>query len=119
MSCRKRRRIAWDFLGAERVREDLENGPKRRRVGIAVAGRQPVRAHAAIEAGGVTVGEVTSGGFGPTLGAPLAMGYVARHHAADGTALGLLVRGQVLAGRVAPTPFVPHRYKRAAGVLIP
>ncbi|WP_426955419.1 glycine cleavage system aminomethyltransferase GcvT [Muricoccus radiodurans] len=111
----KRRRMAWDFLGAERVRADLENGPKRVRVGILPDGRQPVRPHAPIEVGGVPVGEVTSGGFGPTLNAPVAMGYVARDHAADGTALDLIVRGRTLAGRVAPTPFVPHRYKRSAG----
>jgi aminomethyltransferase len=113
----KRRRMAWDFLGAERVRQDLENGPKRLRVGILPDGRQPARTHTPIEVGGVPVGEVTSGSFGPTLNAPVAMGYVARSHAADGTILDLVVRGRTMPGRIAPTPFVPHRYKRAAGAL--
>jgi aminomethyltransferase len=62
--------------------------------------------------GGAQIGEVTSGGFGPSANAPVAMGYVARDHAADGTALELMVRGKPLAARVAPLPFIPHRYIR-------
>jgi aminomethyltransferase len=62
--------------------------------------------------GGAAVGEITSGGFGPSLNGPMAMGYVAREHAADGTALELMVRGKPLPARVAPMPFVPHRYAR-------
>lgn len=108
----KRRRLAWDFPGAERVREELDQGPKRLRVGILPEGRQPARAQTPIAQAGVTAGEVTSGGFGPSLGAPVAMGYVARAAAADGTALELMVRGRAIPARVAPTPFVPHRYKR-------
>jgi aminomethyltransferase len=111
----KRRRMAWDFPGAERVREELDHGPKRLRVGILPDGRQPARAHTPIAIGGTTIGEVTSGGFGPSLNAPVAMGYVARDHAADGTALELMVRGRTIPARIAATPFVPHRYKRAAG----
>ncbi|MBB5692006.1 glycine cleavage system aminomethyltransferase GcvT [Muricoccus pecuniae] len=113
----KRRRIAWDFPGAERVREELDNGPKRLRVGILPDGRQPARAHTEIAIAGLPVGEVTSGGFGPSLGAPVAMGLVARAHAADGTALQLMVRGRAIPARTAPTPFLPHRYKRAAGII--
>jgi aminomethyltransferase len=109
----KRRRMAWDFAGADRVRSELDNGPARLRVGIRPEGRQPARGHTPIHApGGDAVGEVTSGGFGPSLGGPMAMGYVARPHAADGTALELMVRGKPLAARIAPTPFVPHRYAR-------
>jgi len=108
----KRRRTAWDFPGAGRVRDELDNGPGRLRVGLLPEGRQPARAHTPIVAGGATVGEVTSGTFGPSLNGPCAMGYVAREHAADGTALELMVRGKPLAARVAPTPFVPHRYAR-------
>ncbi|WP_207537728.1 glycine cleavage system aminomethyltransferase GcvT [Sabulicella rubraurantiaca] len=108
----KRRRMAWDFAGAEPVREALDNGPKRLRVGIRPEGRQPARAHTAIESGGATVGEVTSGGFGPSVGAPVAMGYVRRDLAADGTPLELRVRDKALPARVAPTPFQPHRYAR-------
>ena len=112
----KRRRMAWDFPGAERVREELDSGPKRLRVGILPDGRQPARAHTEIVLNGVPVGEVTSGGFGPSVNAPVAMGYVARAHSGDGTPLELLVRGRTIPARIAPTPFVPHRYKRVAGV---
>lgn len=109
----KRRRMAWDFRGAERVRAELDNGPKRLRVGIRPEGRQPARGHTPVHVpGGAQIGEITSGGFGPSLGAPMAIGYVAREHAADGTPLELTVRGKPLAARVAATPFVPHRYAR-------
>ena len=109
----KRRRMAWDFPGAERVRTELANGPVRLRVGLRPEGRQPARGHTAIHApGGEAIGEVTSGGFGPALGGPMAMGYVAPAQATDGTALELLVRGKPLAARVSPLPFVPHRYAR-------
>ncbi|MBR0672690.1 glycine cleavage system aminomethyltransferase GcvT [Neoroseomonas soli] len=109
----KRRRTEWNFPGAGRVREELANGAKRLRVGIKPEGRQPARGHTPIHApGGAAIGEITSGGFGPTLNGPMAMGYVAPEHAADGTALDLMVRGKALAARVAPTPFVPHRYAR-------
>jgi aminomethyltransferase len=108
----KRRRTDWDFPGAERVREELDNGPKRLRVGILPEGRQPARGHTPIQLGGEVVGEVTSGGFGPSLNGPCAMGYVAREHAADGTALDLMVRGKASPARVAPTPFFSHRYAR-------
>nr|WP_282571922.1 glycine cleavage system aminomethyltransferase GcvT [Roseomonas acroporae] len=115
----KRRRTAWDFPGAERVRAELAEGPRRLRVGIRPEGRQPARAHTPVQAApggatiGATIGEVTSGGFGPSAGGPVAMGYVARAQAADGTPLALSVRGRSLPAAVAPLPFVPHRYHRA------
>ena len=109
----KRRRMAWDFPGAERVRAELANGPRRLRVGIRPEGRQPARGHTPIhDLSGTQVGEITSGGFGPSLNAPMAMGYVTPEHAADGTGLALMVRGKPLAARVAPMPFTPHRYAR-------
>ncbi len=109
----KRRRMDWDFPGAERVREELANGPKRLRVGLRPEGRQPARGHTPIHLpGGEQVGEVTSGGFGPSLNGPMAMGYVAPAQARDGTALELMVRGKPLPARVAPMPFIPHRYAR-------
>jgi aminomethyltransferase len=110
----KRRRVDWDFPGAERVREELSNGPARLRVGLKPEGRQPARAHTPIHApgGGAPMGEVTSGGFGPSLGGPMAMGYVSRSHADDGAALELVVRGRALPARVVPLPFTPHRYAR-------
>ena len=109
----KRRRTEWNFRGAARIRAELDNGPARLRVGIQPEGRQPARGHTPIHApGGDVVGEVTSGGFGPSANGPVAMGYVARAHAADGTALELMVRGKPLPARVAPLPFIPHRYAR-------
>lgn len=109
----KRRRDAGGFPGAAIVQRELAAGPKRRRVGILPEGKAPARAHTGItDSDGRTIGEVTSGGFGPTLGAPLAMGYVAAEQAAAGTAISLVVRGKALAARVAPMPFVPHRYQR-------
>ncbi len=109
----KRRRTAWDFRGADRVRADLDNGPQRLRVGIRPDSRQPARGHTPVHApGGAVMGEVTSGGFGPSANGPVAMGYVARSHAADGTPLELLVRGKPIPARVAPLPFTPHRYAR-------
>ena len=89
------------------------NGPTRRRVGIRPEGRAPARAGTTIAAQDDTVaGTVTSGTFSPTLGVPIAMGYVRRDLATDGTPLALLVRGQRLAASVAPLPFVPHRFVR-------
>jgi aminomethyltransferase len=109
----KRRRTEWNFPGAERVREELDNGPKRLRVGLLPEGRQPARGHTPIQSrDGAAIGEVTSGGFGPSLNGPCAMGYVARDQAADGTTLDLMVRGKPVPARIAPTPFVPHRYAR-------
>jgi aminomethyltransferase len=109
----KRRRTAWDFPGAERVREELSEGPRRLRVGLRPEGRQPARAETPIQDdGGAAIGEVTSGGFGPSVNGPVAMGYVARPNAGDGSALTLMVRGRPLPARVAPLPFVPHRYLR-------
>ena len=64
------------------------------------------------KAGHDVVGEITSGGFGPSLNGPCAMGYVAREHAADGTALDLMVRGKPSPARIVATPFFPHRYVR-------
>jgi aminomethyltransferase len=111
----KRRRSAGDFPGHARVAQEFAAGPSRLRVGIALEGRLPARAHAPIysrvEVGaGAKVGEVTSGGFSPTLDAPIAMGYVPPALARIGTALHLEVRGKMLAGTVVPLPFVAHRY---------
>jgi aminomethyltransferase len=109
----KRRRTEWNFPGAERIRHELANGTSRLRVGILPEGRAPARAHTTIHAAdGAPVGEITSGGFGPTLNAPVAMGYVRRDLAADGTPVQLSVRGKLLPARISPMPFVPHRYTR-------
>jgi aminomethyltransferase len=109
----KRRKLSWDFLGATVVRDQLDNGAPRRRVGLWLGGRAPARAGTTIvDAEGNEAGMVTSGGFSPSLNAPIAMGYVRRDVAADGTGLFLLVRGKPLPARVVPMPFVPHRYIR-------
>jgi aminomethyltransferase len=109
----KRRRAAWDFPGAAAVRDQLEHGVTRLRVGIRPDGRAPARAQSEIVAGdGTEAGTVTSGGFSPTLSAPIAMGYVRKDLAAHGTALHLMVRGKPLPARVVPLPFVPHCYAR-------
>jgi aminomethyltransferase len=109
----RRRRNAWDFPGAAVIRDQLEHGAPRRRVGIRPDGRAPARALTEIVAGdGTEAGTVTSGGFSPTLSAPIAMGYVRKDLATGGTALHLMVRGKPLSARVVPLPFVPHRYAR-------
>jgi aminomethyltransferase len=110
----KRRKLAWDFAGGPAIRAQLEDGPARRRVGIRPDGRAPAREHTAILSpeGQDLIGEVTSGGFGPTLNGPMAMGYVRRDLAEDGTKLSLMVRGKPLPATVVPLPFVPHRYVR-------
>ncbi len=85
----------------------------RKRVGILPEGKAPARAHTEIaDDAGHELGEVTSGGFGPSLGKPIAMGYVATASAVVGTAVNLVVRGKALAGKVAKMPFAPHRYHR-------
>jgi aminomethyltransferase len=109
----KRRRTAWDFPGAAAIRDQLEHGAVRHRVGIRPDGRAPARAQTEVVADDDTAaGTITSGGFSPTLNAPIAMGYVRKDLAADGTALHVVVRGKSLPARVVPMPFVPHRYAR-------
>jgi len=109
----KRRRAEGGFPGAGRILGELASGPARLRVGIKPEGRAPAREGTEIrDAAGTTIGIVTSGGFGPTAGGPVAMGYVAADHAAPGTPVTLVVRGKDLAASVVAMPFVPHRYFR-------
>ncbi len=109
----KRRRESKDFPGAVPIMDQLANGPTRLRVGLRPEGRAPARAETVIAAAdGTAAGTVTSGGFGPTAGTPIAMGYVRRDLANEGQALDLLVRGKALPARVTALPFVPHRYAR-------
>jgi aminomethyltransferase len=101
------------YPGAEVTFEQLATGTARRRVGLEAQSRVPVRAGAeVVDAGGNRIGVVTSGGFGPTLGAPVAMGYVAASAAAIGTKLAALVRGNRVPLDVRAMPAVPHRYHR-------
>lgn len=112
-SIQKRRREEGGFPGAARIRRELAEGPARLRVGIKPEGRAPAREGTEIRAAdGTAIGRVTSGGFGPTVEGPVAMGYVAREHSAPGTPVVLVVRGKELAAQVVPLPFVPHRYAR-------
>jgi aminomethyltransferase len=108
----KKRRATGGFPGAERILELLVSGTPTRRVGLSLEGRMAAREGAQVFAGDIQVGTVTSGGFAPTLGHPIAMAYVDAAHAADGTELEIEVRGKRLPARVVPTPFVPHRYHR-------
>lgn len=109
----KRRREAADFPGAERILKEREAGPKRLRVGLKPEGRAPARAHTEIQAAdGSVIGEITSGGFGPTANGPVAMGYIDAAHAATGTKVNLIVRGKPLPAEVVDMPVVPHRYYR-------
>ena len=109
----KRRRAEGGFSGAAVVLRQLAEGAPRRRVGIRPDGRAPAREDAPIVDGaGTRIGRVTSGGFGPSVGGPIAMGYVDRGHAAEGTALAVLVRDIARPATVVSLPFVPTRYYR-------
>ncbi|HLJ70503.1 MAG TPA: glycine cleavage T C-terminal barrel domain-containing protein, partial [Roseiarcus sp.] len=111
----KRRRAEGGFPGAERIVREIADGPARRRVGLRLDGKAPAREGAEIvNADGATIGRVTSGGFGPSVGAPIAMGYVDAAWSGPGSAVDLVVRGKKLAARVAPMPFHPHAYFRGA-----
>jgi aminomethyltransferase len=103
------------FPGANAILNQFEQGAPRRRVGLKPEGRAPVREGASLfadEASTQPIGTVTSGGFGPSLNAPVAMGYLPPSHAAPDCLVFAEVRGQRLAMRVAPMPFVPNTYKR-------
>ncbi len=108
----KRRREQGGFPGAERILALLAGGAPRVRVGLALEGRMAAREGAAVLFGGKPVGDVTSGGFSPSLQRPIAMAYIDAAHAAPGTALELDNRGRRSSATVVPLPFVPHRYHR-------
>jgi aminomethyltransferase len=109
----KRRKAEGGFPGAERIQAELANGTIRRRVGLAVEGRQPVRERAMVVDGeGNEVGKVTSGGFSPILEAPIAMAYVPAASAEAGSSVTLAQRGKLFQAKVVPMPFVPHQYVR-------
>jgi len=106
-----RRRAEGGFPGADKILGEIKSGAARKRVGIKPLGKAPARAHTAIQDGtGKAIGEITSGGFGPSFNGPVAMGYVDTAFAKVGTPLTLIVRGQPLPAEVASLPFVPHRY---------
>lgn len=100
------------FPGAARILRELADGPARLRVGLAPEGRAPMREGTRLFEGDAEVGLVTSGGFGPSCNAPVAMGYVPARLAATGTQLLGEVRGKLLPLAVAAMPFHPTTYKR-------
>jgi aminomethyltransferase len=106
---------AGGFAGDDVILDQLEKGATRRRVGLKPEGRAPVREGAPLFADATSteqIGKVTSGGFGPSLNAPVAMGYLPSSHAAPGGLVFAELRGQRLPLRIAPMPFVPNTYKR-------
>lgn len=106
----KRRRAAMDFPGAAAALAP----PTRKLVGIRPTGRAPARGGTPVAASGTDaqIGSVTSGGFSPTLGVPISIGYVAIDHAKPGTLVDLIIRGKPAPAQVCALPFVPHTYKR-------
>ncbi|MFV0301623.1 MAG: glycine cleavage system aminomethyltransferase GcvT [Paracoccus sp. (in: a-proteobacteria)] len=106
---------AGGFPGAEVILPEFDRGATRRRVGIAPEGRAPIRAGADLfldEDDTAPIGRITSGGFGPSVEAPVAMGYVAASLAEPGTRLFAELRGKRLPVAVATLPFITPRYKR-------
>ncbi len=112
-SISKRRRVEGGFPGFPILRGHLDQGPNRRRVGLRPDGRAPAREGTEItDEHGQIIGHITSGGFGPSVGAPVAMGYVTAAFAAPGTPVHLRVRGKALPARVVTLPFVKQTYYR-------
>jgi len=110
----KKRREAGGFMGHQACKVKLGDGCASTRVGLAVEGRMPAREGAPVYAGDELVGKITSGGFSPTLGRPIAMAYVGAEYSAEGTRLEIEVRKKRLSATVSPMPFVPHRYYRGS-----
>lgn len=108
----KRRREAADFPGAARILKEFGGALSRIRIGLTVEGAPAREGAEILDATGATIGVVTSGGFAPSLGKAIALGFVPPAHAAIGTALQVSVRGRAQPALVVETPFVPHRYFR-------
>ncbi len=106
-----RRRAEGGFPGAAKILDQVKNGAGKKRVGIKPLGKAPARGHTEIQDGnGNKIGEITSGGFGPSYNGPVAMGYVDSAFAKAGTKVALIVRGQPLPAEITAMPFTPHRY---------
>jgi aminomethyltransferase len=110
----KRRREAADFPGAQRILAERDGKLSRKRIGLLVEGAPAREGAEILDATGKFIGVVTSGGFAPSLGKAIALGFVPPDFAAIGTKLQVSVRGRSQPAEVAPTPFVPHRYFRKA-----
>lgn len=103
---------AGGFIGAARILDELSNGPRRLRVGLRPEGRAPMREGVALFSGQTEIGAITSGGFGPSVGAPIAMGYVTADYAKIGTTIMGDLRGKHLPLTVTAMPFHSTTYKR-------
>ncbi|WP_020698021.1 glycine cleavage system aminomethyltransferase GcvT [Reyranella massiliensis] len=108
----KERRVQGGFPGASVIQKQIAEGSTRKRVGLLPDGKAIAREGAEIVIGGKVVGTVTSGGFAPTLGRAIAMGYVERAQSANGTKVDLMVRGKPVPAEIVPMPFVKHAYYR-------
>lgn len=109
----KRRLAEANFPGSDVMNSQIANGTGRKRVGILPEGRAPAREGTIVQdANGQDIGVITSGGFGPSINRPVAMGYVADEFSQNGTHVNLLVRGKTMPAKVATMPFVPHTYYR-------
>jgi aminomethyltransferase len=110
----KRRRAEGGFPGASVIQAHIENKPERSRVGIKPDGKAPARAHTKIiDKDSNVIGEITSGGFGPSVGGPVAMGYLKTEFTKAETPIDLLVRGKAQPARVFKLPFSEHHYYKA------
>ncbi len=109
----KRRKEEGGFPGAGRIQKELAEGPARKLVGIQPDGRAPARQGVEIQsAEGTPIGQITSGSFGPTVGGPVAMGYVSKGHGEPGETVNLIIRGKAQPARIVALPFVTQNYKR-------
>jgi aminomethyltransferase len=111
-SVSKKRLRDADFIGAKYILDDIENGPKQRLVGLLADGARPVRDGTYLFDGNKQIGEITSGGFAPSLERPAALGFVAAAYTKPGTRFMANTRGSPTAVTVTALPFVPHRYFR-------
>jgi aminomethyltransferase len=108
----KERRRQGGFPGASVIQKQIGEGASRKRVGLLPEGKMIAREGAEIAIDGKVIGKVTSGGFAPTLGRAVAMGYVEKANSANGTKVDLLVRGKPVPAEIVPMPFVKHAYYR-------
>ncbi len=109
----KRRRIEGGFVGEKPILEKLKNGAKQKRVGMIFEGRLPVREGAKlVDKNGQNIGNITSGGFSPTLNKPIAMGYLPIEQAKIGQKVTAIVRNKKITGEIVKMPFVANNYKR-------
>jgi len=112
-SIQKRRREQGGFPGHAIIAEQIAEGTTKKLVGIRPSGKTPARHGVAVcDASGEKIGVVTSGGFSPTLGSPIAMAYVDTQHALSNTDVMLSIRGKLHPAVISTLPFVPHRYFR-------